>query len=83
MWWKLQRPRKGSERSFLALLVIRITGRWRARMVLSISMMSKDIWSRTSSMSSWKSVSALSISSINSTVRRSAVKAWPILPMRM
>ena len=41
---------------------------FKVRMVLSISMMSNSIWSRTSSISSWKSVSALSISSIKRTV---------------
>ena len=33
MWWKLQRPRNGSERSFLALEVMTITGRNVAEMV--------------------------------------------------
>ena len=75
MKWNTHRRRKASGSSFSALLVMMTTGRWAAAIVSPVSEMVNRIRSSSWSRSLGNSRSALSISSMSSTTRCSALNA--------
>ena len=74
MKWNTQRRRNASGSSFSALLVMMTTGRWVAATSSPVSVTVKRIRSSSCSRSLGNSMSALSISSMSSTTRCSALE---------
>ena len=79
----MQRRKNASGSSFSLFDVISTTGRCLAAISSLVSMMVKRISSSSRNRSFGNSRSALSISSMSSTWRSAAAKAWPSGPSLM